>query len=214
MQQKFQSSEFLLLSFYHRVSGGQKLNTAPMAQGMNHIVYVTLRSARQCLKSIKQNMTKAFNEGSAGQNKNVHEPKVIGEVLNDMLQSDSPFAVAYRQHHATVYPNTEPCIDLKLLTRQPGRILIGDYLDGALTRDGDDHYLFIENATDKKRQTTTQRNPHIYEGRFINVNRKPDGTPYPTFNRPQFTADFTFKHFCLAAAEELLAVAGIISDAQ
>ena len=186
-----------------------------MAQGMNHIVYVTLRScARQCLKSIYPIMTKAFNEGSANQNKNEHEPKVVGEIINDMLQSDSPFAVAYRQHHATVYPNTEPGIDLKLLTRQPGRIAVGDYLDGTLTRDGDEHYLFIENATDKKRQTVTQRNPHIYEGQFINVNRKPDGTPYPTFNRPQFTADFTFKHFCLAAAEELLAVAGIISEAQ
>ena len=33
---------------------------------------------------------------------------------------------------------------------------------------------------------------------------------YPTFNRPQFTTDFTFKHFCLAAAEELLQVAGRI----
>lgn len=143
-----------------------------------------------------------------------YEPRTIGDIWNDMLQSNSPFAVAYRQRGATVYPNTEPCIDLKLLTRQPGRIAIGDYLDGAITRDGDDHYLFIENATEKKRQTATQRNPHVYEGIFINVNRKPDGTHYPTFNRPQFTADFTFKHFCLAAAEELLAVAGIISDAQ
>lgn len=158
-------------------------------------------------------MTKAFNEGSAAQNKNEHEPKLIGDIFKDMLQSDSPFAVAYRQRHATAYPNTEPCIDLKLLTRQPGRIAIGDYLDGALTRDGDDHYLFIENATDKKRTVVTQRNPHVYEGQFINVNRKSDGTLYPTFNRPQFTDDFTFKHFCLAAAEELLRVAGIISEA-
>lgn len=142
-----------------------------------------------------------------------HEPKLIGDIFNDMLQSDSPFAVAYRQCHASAYPNTEPCIDLKLLTRQPGRIAIGDYHDGALTRDGDDHYLFIENATDKKRTVVTQRNPHVYEGQFINVNRKSDGTLYPTFNRPQFTDDFTFKHFCLAAAEELLRVAGIISEA-
>ena len=33
---------------------------------------------------------------------------------------------------------------------------------------------------------------------------------YPTFNRSQFTTDFTFKHFCLVAAEELLQVAGRI----
>jgi len=39
----FQSPEFLLLSFYTKVCGSQKPSTAPMAQGMNHIVYVTLR---------------------------------------------------------------------------------------------------------------------------------------------------------------------------
>lgn len=155
-------------------------------------------------------MTKAFNEGSAAQNKNVHEPKLIGEAINDMLQSDSPFAVGYRQRGATVYPNTEPCVDLKLLTRQPGRIAIGDYRGGIITRDADDHFSFVENAVEKKRETVQQRNPHVYEGRYINVNRKPDGTLYPTFNRPQFTTDFTFKHFCLAAGEELLQVAGRI----
>ena len=69
---------------------------------------------------------------------------------------------------------------------------------------------FIENAMDKKRLNATQRNLHIYVGRYINVNRKPDGTIYSTFNRPQFAKDFTFKHFCLAAAEELLVVAGDI----
>lgn len=153
-------------------------------------------------------MNKAFKKGSATSHE--HEPKLIGDIINDMLQSDSSFAVAYRQHKSEVYPNTEPCIDLKLLTRQPGRIPIGEYRGGVITRDADDHFLFVENAEDKKRQTVTQRNPHIYEGRYINVNRKPDGTPYPTFNRPQFTPDFTFKHFCLAAAEELLQVAGQI----
>lgn len=155
-----------------------------------------------------QDFKNKMNSGSATSHE--HEPKTIGEIWDDMLQSDSPFAVAYRQHNATVYPNTEPCVDLKLLTRQPGRLPVGDYLDGALTHDGDDHFLFIENATDKKCMTVTQRNPHIYEGRFINVNRKPDGTLYPTFNRPRFTPEFNFKHFCLAAAEELLEVAGRI----
>ena len=33
---------------------------------------------------------------------------------------------------------------------------------------------------------------------------------YPTFNRPQFTTDFTLKRICLVAAEELLQVAGRI----
>ena len=108
--------------------------------------------------------------------------------------------------HATFYPNTESCIDLKLLTRKPGRIGIGNCLSGALSHDREDHYLFIENGSGNDRKTGNQRNPHIYMGRYINVNRKSDGTIYPTFNRPHFTPDFTFKHFCLAAAEELLMI--------
>ena len=40
------------------------------------------------------------------------------------------------------YPNTELGIDLKLLTRKPGRLGIGEYLDGAITHDGEDHFTF------------------------------------------------------------------------
>ena len=53
-----------------------------------------------------------------------------------------------------------------------------------------------------------QRNPHVYEGTYINVNRKKDGTLYPTFNRPQFTEKFTFQEFCLQAAKELWVISG------
>lgn len=34
------------------------------------------------------------------------------------------------------YPNTELGIDLKLITRKPGRLGIGEYLGGAITHDG------------------------------------------------------------------------------
>ena len=147
-------------------------------------------------------MTKAFNSGSASS----HEPRLVGDILPEMLQSNSPLASGYRQHQQ-VYPNTEPGVDLKLLTREPGRIPIGNYLDGAITRDADDHFLFIENATDKKRNDVQQRNPHVYEGVYININRKPDGTLYPTFNRPQFNKQLSFLKFCRRAAEELIQVA-------
>ena len=36
------------------------------------------------------------------------------------------------------YPNTELGIDLKLITRKPGRLGIGEYLDGAITHDGEE----------------------------------------------------------------------------
>ena len=141
-----------------------------------------------------------------GQDNRCNQPRLVGDILSEMLQSNSPLANGYRQSQQ-VYPNTEPGVDLKLLTRQPGRIPLGSYLDGAITRDADDHFLFIENATYKKRNDVQQRNPHVYEGVYININRKPDGTIYPTFCRPQFNERLTFAEFCRRAADELTQVA-------
>ncbi len=68
------------------------------------------------------------------------------------------------------YPNTELGIDLKLMTKEPGRMDVGEYLDGAITHDGEDHFTFVQNDQEKKLQKVVQRNPHVYEGKYINVN--------------------------------------------
>lgn len=85
---------------------------------------------------------------------------------------------------------------------------IGEYRPGAITRDGENHYTFFEDALKKKIDSSTKRNPHVLQLDRINVNRKDDGTLYPTFNRPRYSDDFTFQDFCREAAEELLIVAG------
>lgn len=110
------------------------------------------------------------------------------------------------------YPNTELGIDLKLLTRKPGRLTDGEYLDGVITHDGEDHFTFVQNDQEKKQQKMVLRNPHVYEGTYINVNRKNDGTLYPTFNRPQFSERFTFQDFCQGAANELRIISGKSDD--
>lgn len=110
------------------------------------------------------------------------------------------------------YPNTELGIDLKLLTRKPGRLTDGEYLDGVITHDGEEHFTFVQNDSEKKKDKVVQRNPHVYEGTYINVNRKKDGTLYPTFNRPQFSERFTFQDFCQGAANELRIISGKSDD--
>jgi hypothetical protein len=107
------------------------------------------------------------------------------------------------------YPDTHLDVDLKLISREPGRMPVGAYLDGVITRDGEDHFCFIQNDEEKKRLVVTQRNPHVYLGKRINVNRKNDGSLYPTFNRPRY---ISFKNFCREAAEELIAVAGLVGE--
>ena len=148
------------------------------------------------------NMAKALSSGSERN----QEPRLVGDILSEMLSSNSPLASGYRQRQQ-VYPNTEPGVDLKLLTRKPGRLGIGRYLDGAITRDAEDHFLFIENDSDRMRRALAMRNPHVYVGSYININRKPDGTLYPTFCRPQFNERLTFAEFCRKAADELTQVA-------
>lgn len=137
-----------------------------------------------------------------------YEPRTVGEILHDYLEnSNEPLAVAFRNR---LHPDTHLDVDLKLFTRKPGRINIGDCLGGIITRDGEFHFRFIESDTEKKQGMAERRNPHIYEGKRINVNRKRDGTLYPTFNRPKYSESFTFQDFCREAAEELLAVAGFV----
>lgn len=145
--------------------------------------------------------------------KRMNEPRRLSEVLNEYFAGNSPLAVAYRDRlFKNLHPDTHLDVDLKLLTREPGHMPVGAMLNGAITRDEVNHFCFIQNDPEKKKVLVTMRNPHVYLGKRINVNRKDDGTLYPTFNRPKYTESFTFQFFCREAAEELLAVAGLVEE--
>jgi hypothetical protein len=165
---------------------------------------------------------KKNNNPCAGSEKQ-YGPRLVGEILHDYLEnSNEPFARAYREHKAeaeeddddqlfvNIFPNTELGVDIKLMTRQPGRMPVGEYIDGVLTRDGEDHFLFVESGT--KKRVVVRRNPRIYSGRFVNVVRHADGSLVLTFNHPTLNENFTFQDFCREAAGELLAVAGLIGE--
>jgi hypothetical protein len=156
---------------------------------------------------IHKKNTRAGSEAQYG-------PRLVGEILHDYLEnSNEPLAVAYCDRlFKDLHPDTHLDVDLKLLTREPGHIPVGAMLDGAITRDEVNHFCFIQNDPEKKKVLVTMRNPHVYLGKRINVNLKDDGTLYPTFNRPQYTESFTFQDFCREAAEELLAVAGLVEE--
>ena len=168
-------------------------------------------------------MKKDFNSSRPSGSEKKNEPKVIAEVLIEYFQSDEPLARAFRKRTAEVeaereadrlfvdiFPNTELGIDLKLMTRQPGRMPVGTYLDGVIKRDDDYHFSFVQNALERKE--VTRRNPQIYKGTCVNVIQSKDGSLRPTFNRPRYSESFTFQDFCHAAAEELLMVAGLVEE--
>lgn len=148
----------------------------------------------------------------AGSRKQASEPRRLSEVLNEYFVGNSSLARAYRDRlFEDIFPHTEPCCELKLLTRQPGRLNEGTMLDGIIARDGDERYVFVEKAHEKK-VTTVRRNPVIYSGGCINVHRLADGTKRLEFNRPRFYSDFTFRDFCVAAAQELLTIARLLGE--
>ena len=134
-----------------------------------------------------------------------YDPRPVGEILNEFLEnSDAPLAVAYRERlFKDLFPNTEPCVDLKLLTRKPGSLNIGDSLPGSIIHDDERHFTFLEGVQDKK-PMNVQRNPRVYKGEFINVVRKEDGTMRPTLRYPRYTEAFGFQDYCIAAAKELI----------
>lgn len=163
----------------------------------------------------KNNVSRVGSEKQYG-------PRLADEILHDYLEnSNDAFAVAYREHKAEddaeserlfrdFYPHTELGIDLKLITRKPGRMHVGDSIYCELTRDGDYHYIAVENAL--KRKVTEQRNPIVFCGLRINVHRQSDGNLYPTFNRPRYSKDFSFEDFCIQAAQELLTIARFLGE--
>ena len=105
-----------------------------------------------------------------------------------------------------LYPNTELDVDLKLVTQKQGRMELGEYLNGMITRDGEDHFTFVENATEQRK--AERRNPSIYEGQWINVKRRADGTVYPTFKRTKSIGAGKLGDYAVNTTCELLMVVG------
>lgn len=105
-----------------------------------------------------------------------------------------------------LYPNTELGVDLKLVTQEQGPMELGEYLDGMITRDGEDHFTFVENATEQRK--AERRNPSIYMGQWINVKRRADGTVYPTFKRTKGIGAGKLGDYAVNTTCELLMVAG------
>lgn len=132
-------------------------------------------------------MEKVLKQHIEAGSRESNEPRLLGSIVNEMLHSNSPLAKGYRQYIASheneetsveseparlfedIYPHTELDVDLKLFTLKPGRVNEGEFLAGMLTRDGENHYSFVQKASEKK--VTTMRNPRIYKGSCINVNQ-------------------------------------------
>lgn len=109
-------------------------------------------------------------------------PRTAGEILKDL------------------FPNTEPCVDVKFFTFKQGRLEVGTTLPGILTRDGEEHFTFRETQT----STAGKRNQQVFYGKFITITRRDDGTLRPNFKPVKMEKGFSASSYATGVANELL----------
>lgn len=126
-----------------------------------------------------------------------NEPRLLGSIVEEMLHGSSPLAVGYRQYIASQENgeaeeqgwnhNTDLAVDLKTILRSDRSMKTDKEYLGVLCRDSDAeiedfrcrdaHYTFTEVV----RMTAGKRNPHVFDGQYITVTRRDDGSLRPNF---------------------------------
>ena len=177
-------------------------------------------------------MKKVFNSNFQAGSKKTDGPRLIGDILAEMLSSDSLFVKAFRhcadshedaaaggqaadEDYAAVeretdffagsgwFRNTELCVDVKTFLRHDRIAKIGKNYTGVLCHDKDDHYAFVE--TGLTAANANIRNPHIFEGKYISVTRRMrDGHVRFNFREVDFGVGFNPLSFAVEVMREIL----------
>ena len=63
--------------------------------------------------------------------------------------------------------NTNLCVDLKTIMQEDALLTEGQCYRGCLTRDGEEHFLFEEEAYTSGHRH--KRNPKLFDGRFVSL---------------------------------------------
>ena len=159
--------------------------------------------------------------------KKSHEPRLLGSIVEEMLHGNSPLAVGYRQYIASQEygeaeeqgwnPNTHLSVDLKTLLRSDSKMKTGKNYQGILRRDEiceefryDEHFTFVETVP----QTAGKRNPHVFDGKYITVTRRDDGSLRLNFKELPKGTNFNLERFALGVYNELcMALYGLVEEA-
>ena len=112
--------------------------------------------------------------------------------------------------------NTELCMDVKTYLRSDTRLKAGKNYQGVLRRDVEceefkynERLTFVETASKRM----VKRNPHVYEGRYITVTRRDDGSYRPNFRPIHTGPGFNVEHYASSVANELLwALEGLVGE--
>lgn len=64
----------------------------------------------------------------------------------------------------------------------------------------------------EKKGTPVKRNPIVIPGNCVNLHRKDDGSLTLAFCRPVLTEHYTWKNYCIEAAQEILSLASLVEE--
>ena len=117
------------------------------------------------------------------------------------------------------HTNTDLGCDIKTLLRSDMRMKVGKDYQGVLKLDTDTiadeflcrdpHYTFTETVP----STAGKRNPHIFDGKYITVTRRDDGSLRLNFKELKMGAGFKVERFALGVYNELcMALEGLIEE--
>ena len=101
--------------------------------------------------------------------------------------------------------NTALCVDLKTILQSDRKMKMGKGYQGVLRRDVeceefnyDEHYTFIETLP-----WSMKRNPRLYNGKYISITRRDDGSLRPNFKPMQVGHDFNLERYAFGVYLEL-----------
>ena len=115
------------------------------------------------------------------------------------------------------HTNTDLGCDVKTLLRSDMRMKVGKDYQGIFRLDSegiadeflcrDPHYTFIETVP----STAGKRNPHIFDGKYITVTRRDDGSLRLNFKELKMGAGFKVERYALGVYNEIcIALGGLI----
>ena len=131
------------------------------------------------------------------------EPRLVGSIVKEMLQGWNR--------------NTDLAVDLKTVLHSDTSLKTGQEYQGVLRRDQDAsiedfrcrdaHYTFIETVP----RIAGKRNPHVFDGKYITVTRRDDGSLRPNFKPMKVDKDFSVYRYALGVFNELMwALEGLV----
>lgn len=163
--------------------------------------------------------TRNFDSKKAGSQEQ-NEPLLLGSIVEEMLHGNSPLAKGYRQYIASLenreaeepewHANTELGCDVKTFLRSDRRLQTDKGYPGVLRLDAeadidefrcrDAHMTFIETVP----MTAGKRNPHVFNGQYVTITRKDDGSYRPNLKQmPELGANLSVDNYAFEVYREL-----------